>query len=504
MPSISQLPAYDGDQLDGSELFPLVETDEDVTEKLTIDELVDLWTYRQSNHDINGRRNRYHANKKGEWEKLSVNEPIIPVSSSGWDSEFVEEGRIVEGDNEYKMLYLGSDGSTASIGLATAPFHDPTDWTKSANNPVITSADFAATDGDLRGIGFVRDKQGQYQAAIIDKFGTSDQSVHFISSSDASTWTHEKELPLSEGNAENLELIRVGPYYYLIVAVDLDSFWVYKSETINGTWERHFEVPIRESSKSFFATPSAVVSGNQMYLHWEEYDSLPTDGSSVSFSASIPLEEFVRPWGARVRRLTALESFDGDLNNKYPSTSGSFTQDPAIIRGYLNPRFGRYPSATLDNYEYRLAVNLRARVTTAAGETVTLRVNERAGNTTLASVSATDQTTETQLESGWSLVPKSLSSGEVGVYSEVSTGANSASIAYVELQYVPVPQVVEDEVPGFADNQHIVTGEASGWDEDWTAEHYINHMGGEYIYVTYEAADNAGNNSEIGLARARI
>ncbi len=70
------------------------------------------------------------------WEK-SENNPVLDVSSNGWDSFHLHTPYIVKDGETYRMWYAGHDGGggTWGIGYATSP--DGVSWTRASNDPVI-------------------------------------------------------------------------------------------------------------------------------------------------------------------------------------------------------------------------------------------------------------------------------------------------------------------------------------------------------------------------------
>ncbi|MCK5559182.1 MAG: hypothetical protein KAJ51_01255 [Thermoplasmata archaeon] len=70
-----------------------------------------------------------------EWVKYSAN-PILPVSSSGWDDYGTAKCSVIYNGSGYMMWYEGRPGSIGwEIGLATS--QDGIQWTKYSGNPVL-------------------------------------------------------------------------------------------------------------------------------------------------------------------------------------------------------------------------------------------------------------------------------------------------------------------------------------------------------------------------------
>ncbi|UCC34010.1 MAG: hypothetical protein JSW53_03150, partial [Candidatus Bathyarchaeota archaeon] len=75
----------------------------------------------------------------GPWVLMNNGNPIISRNASGWDAEWLRvQGPIVYHNGTYFLYYMGGDGSTFRIGVATANYTSfPLYWTRYSGNPIL-------------------------------------------------------------------------------------------------------------------------------------------------------------------------------------------------------------------------------------------------------------------------------------------------------------------------------------------------------------------------------
>lgn len=75
----------------------------------------------------------------GPWVLMNNGDPIIGRNAAGWDAEWLRvQGPIVYYEGTYYLYYMGGDGSTFRIGVATTSYASfPLTWTKYSGNPIL-------------------------------------------------------------------------------------------------------------------------------------------------------------------------------------------------------------------------------------------------------------------------------------------------------------------------------------------------------------------------------
>ncbi len=120
-----------------------------------------------------------------EWYKYSVN-PIITPSSSGWDSQAVLPSNVIFNGTCYLMFYRGRSSSTPhEIGMATSS--DGVTWTKYSGNPVLKIST-SGWDNNYLKDPFVIYNGNYYQMWYAAMDTGLDRRIGYATSSDGMTW----------------------------------------------------------------------------------------------------------------------------------------------------------------------------------------------------------------------------------------------------------------------------------------------------------------------------
>jgi len=141
------------------------------------------------------------------WTKYSGN-PIFTKGNIGeWDGTWVESPTINFDSNigEYKMWYNGVDTANWKINIGLATSNDGVQWTKYANNPVLTTGNWGTYDDMWLGTPTVSKIDSYYEiwysatSSNSYNFGTSSfdtVSICYAISSDGIAWTKYSNNPL--------------------------------------------------------------------------------------------------------------------------------------------------------------------------------------------------------------------------------------------------------------------------------------------------------------------
>lgn len=181
------------------------------------------------------------------WTKHLGN-PIFTKGNPGeWDCSWVESPAVIYDDSsgEYKMWYNGIDTATwkIEIGLATSP--DGINWTKDANNPVISSGYWGQYDDMWLGTPAVLHENGLYELwysatsttsynAVTEKFDTV--SICYATSADGVNWTKFAGNPLFNTYTTPFDSVTEagGPWACDVVFIPGDNKYKMWYETFAG------------------------------------------------------------------------------------------------------------------------------------------------------------------------------------------------------------------------------------------------------------------------------
>jgi hypothetical protein len=138
------------------------------------------------------------------WTKNAGN-PIFTQGTGGqWDDFTVHDACVVKvGNGDYRMWYLGrQSGTDQAIGLATSS--DGISWTRDVSNPVLQSgAGGQWDDGPIYGLWVMRGLPGAtfhgWYAA--HKADFSDSGIGYVSSPDGINWTRAANNPVLTSQA---------------------------------------------------------------------------------------------------------------------------------------------------------------------------------------------------------------------------------------------------------------------------------------------------------------
>lgn len=141
------------------------------------------------------------------WTKYSGN-PIFTKGNIGdWDGTWVESPAINFDSNtgEYKMWYNGVDTATWKINIGLATSNDGINWTKYANNPVVTTGNWGTYDDMWLGTPTILKIDNYYEmwyaatASNSYNYSTSSfdtVSICYTTSIDGISWTKHFNNPL--------------------------------------------------------------------------------------------------------------------------------------------------------------------------------------------------------------------------------------------------------------------------------------------------------------------
>lgn len=141
-----------------------------------------------------------------QWIKHDDN-PVLPLSESGWDTRSIQGGSIIKDGEFYLMWYSANNGTSWGIGMAESP--DRIHWTKYEQNPLVTNG---SGNYDARYIWtpcVVRDDQGfkmWYTGSDPDYIWT----INLATSQDGIVWETHPENPVLEPGPEWYDLERIG------------------------------------------------------------------------------------------------------------------------------------------------------------------------------------------------------------------------------------------------------------------------------------------------------
>jgi hypothetical protein len=137
------------------------------------------------------------------WELDPANPILTPGPSNAWDSAAVGTAAVIHDGSEFRMWYLGGNGTVGHVGYATSP--DGSQWTKYQSNPVMA----AGIQGSF-------DDQGPWPGSVIfdgelyrmwftgaKELGDHDYDwrIGYAESSDGLSWTKHPEPVLEPGVA---------------------------------------------------------------------------------------------------------------------------------------------------------------------------------------------------------------------------------------------------------------------------------------------------------------
>jgi predicted GH43/DUF377 family glycosyl hydrolase len=134
------------------------------------------------------------------WNKYS-NNPVLKIGSSGWDSHYVTNPNIYYDGSQYKMWFtglgdIGGGNVPYQIGYATSI--DGINWDKYLNNPIITASGFYTGVGHLS----VHYEKGKYYGYYGRKFSSTNHEIYHATSVDGINWVNYPNNPvLTKGSS---------------------------------------------------------------------------------------------------------------------------------------------------------------------------------------------------------------------------------------------------------------------------------------------------------------
>jgi predicted GH43/DUF377 family glycosyl hydrolase len=157
------------------------------------------------------------------WNKSAAN-PVLNLGKPGaWDSLSVQGASVVEEPGGYRMWYMGQDGNTWQIGMATSPDGDA--WTRYAGNPVMQPGPTDAWDGrHLFWLHVIEGGPGyqMWYSGTNDAWGLGPIRIGYAESRDGIHWNRDAQNPVSIpkpagwwGQSDSMEpyVIREGDVY---------------------------------------------------------------------------------------------------------------------------------------------------------------------------------------------------------------------------------------------------------------------------------------------------
>ncbi len=154
------------------------------------------------------------------WNKYA-NNPILNIGSSGsWDDARVKAPNILYDDNVYKMWYTG-DSSTNIHKIGYATSYDGINWTKFANNPILTGPTNPSTGVENL---YVMHFYDRYLGWYHNDVGGSGDIDHALSR-DGISWVKYQNNPvISQGPPGSWDSVLVGSPK--VMAND-NHYWMY-------------------------------------------------------------------------------------------------------------------------------------------------------------------------------------------------------------------------------------------------------------------------------------
>lgn len=229
----------------------------------------------------------------GPWVLMNNGNPILSRNATGWDAEWLRvQGPIVYYDGTYYLYYMGGDGSTFRIGVATANDTSfPLAWTKYGDNPILEPTGSGWESSDILSLSIQRigppgnEWYGHYGALGGGYYATG----ICYSSSPYGPFTRHPNNPIIQRDAgtwENLgpivkDMIKVGDTIYGAYEAKVPPKWqvgLYSGRItdgiLNATFSKHPDNPIiagDEGSGTETANPGWYYEDQVLYLFINSY-----------------------------------------------------------------------------------------------------------------------------------------------------------------------------------------------------------------------------------------
>lgn len=178
--------------------------------------------------------------------------PVLPFGSAGqWDENDVEAGDSIflGEDGKFWMYYHASGPKKFQIGLAYS--NDLVNWTREANNPILTLGGSSEWDEGIVANAQVLKVSNTYHMWYGGmNGGLTAGGVGHATSFDGKTWTKDTCNPLITGYREiwPSSILYVDGYYWLYASVRLtssDPYLVYLFKSTDGiSWEAYSGNPL--------------------------------------------------------------------------------------------------------------------------------------------------------------------------------------------------------------------------------------------------------------------
>ncbi|UCH90156.1 MAG: hypothetical protein JSV49_05840 [Thermoplasmata archaeon] len=121
------------------------------------------------------------------WTKNSSN-PVLDIGSAGaWDSDYIHHPTVLYNGTTYQMWYAGYNGTSTRIGYATS--HNETNWTKNANNPVLKNGSSGSWDDAHVSTPTVIYEDSKYKMWYTGYSDALNRVIGYAISSDGTNWT---------------------------------------------------------------------------------------------------------------------------------------------------------------------------------------------------------------------------------------------------------------------------------------------------------------------------
>jgi predicted GH43/DUF377 family glycosyl hydrolase len=166
------------------------------------------------------------------WQKYAGS-PVLSAGPAGsWDGAFLEQPHVLLVGSTYYLWYMGSNGVTAAIGLATST--DGIVWTKHASNPVLRPGNPGSWDGYLLGEPAVAVANGIFYMMYTAEASASPHGrIGLATSLDGITWQKYANNPVMEP-ASGWESARIGAKSLLFKN---NTFHFWYSGSNGGVWQ---------------------------------------------------------------------------------------------------------------------------------------------------------------------------------------------------------------------------------------------------------------------------
>jgi predicted GH43/DUF377 family glycosyl hydrolase len=188
-----------------------------------------------------------------KWTKYSGN-PVLKVSSSGWDIGWIGRPSVVYDGTNYKMWYQGRSGSgNTKIGYATSS--NGITWTKYPGNPVLVEGSPGSWESSHPNSPHVHFNGLEYKMWYTGVDSNSVCHIGYATSIDGINWQKFENNPVLPGPSSN-------PTIYTLGKSDIT---VYQKQNEYFGWYNNDTGP---SAEIFYAT-----SSNGTY--WNEYANNP-------------------------------------------------------------------------------------------------------------------------------------------------------------------------------------------------------------------------------------